>query len=308
LLRFIRNKNSKKGRGDTSLKLRKNLGVFKALKLQEQFSGVLNKMTEEYAKYNVKKADASADLTKGARIDFGGIKIPFIKITQKHFEEVCSRFEKEEPRGGFYDMSLRLIESGHNTEGALLLNATWNIATFRYYAAKFDIDKFDRAISGLYTESKTDYLGLNFEKIDFRVLKGPGKTFYDNLQDRICRTYDSLAGIKGVDYTGATKIMHLFSPNLLIPWDQFIREKYLGKKRDSGRDYIVFLNKMQEKFSHLKPCDGRTLPKCIDEFNYLTISTPMVEKLREKNQERKEHNKRMRADPMHKKLREKYRG
>jgi hypothetical protein len=265
-------------------------------------------MTEEYAKYNVKKADASADLTKGARIDFGKQASSKNKITQKHFEEVCSRFEKEEPRGGFYDMSLRLIESGHNTEGALLLNATWNIATFRYHATKFDIDKFDSAISGLYTESKTDYLGLNFETMDFRVLKGPGKTFCDDLQDRICRTYDSLAGIKGVDYTGATKIMHLFNKGLFIPWDQFIRDEYLGKRKNSARDYIVFLNKMQEKFNHLKPCNGRTLPKCIDEFNYLTISTPMVEKLRKKNQERKERNKRMRADPLHKKLREKYRG
>jgi len=227
--------------------------------LQEQFSGVLNKMTEEYA-----------------------------KLSQKHFEEVCSRFEKEEPRGGFYDMSLRLIESGHNTEGALLLNATWNIATFRYHATKFDIDKFDSAISGLYTESKTDYLGLNFETMDFRVLKGPGKTFDDDLQDKICKTYDSFAEIGGIGYTGATKIMHLFQPELFVPWDQFIRERYVGKKEISGKSYIDFLDKMKEKFGHLNPSKGRTLAKCIDEFNYIKISVPAVKKMNKEREKRAE--------------------
>jgi len=215
-------------------------------------------------------------------------------ISQKEFEKKCSEFNIIEPRWGVYDRSLNLIANNYRTEGALLLNAVWNIATFRYYSNKFDVASFDDAISKVYPIIQG--IDKKFENADFK-----------KLEPEINKTYTPLSNIGGVDYTGATKIMHLFKPDLFVLWDQYIREKYLGKtKQNSVNDYIMFLEKMQKEFGHLKAPDGKTLPKAIDEYNYVVISVPAVDKAKKDRKKIADAKKEMRKDPKYKDLVKEY--
>ena len=226
-----------------------------------------------------KAGNASADLTKGARIDFGDsqIKLPKkYKITQEHFEKKCARFDIVEPRFGFYDKARNLMFYGFKTEARLLLLATWNSSAFRYVVNEFDIRKFEDLMHSL--EPTIEKLRVKeFRKADFK-----------SLEKEVSTIYNPLSKVEGIGYTGASKLMHLDNPRLFVPWDQFIREKFdLEKDSDS---YVSFLEKMQSKFNHLKDPEDKTksFAKAIDEYNYVTISIPKVAKIRKIEEARKE--------------------
>jgi hypothetical protein len=215
-------------------------------------------------------------------------------ITQKQFDKKCAEFDVKEPRAGIYDKCLGLVRAGSASEGALFLNAFWNIATFKYYAAKFNVDEFDKLIAKIYPAIQK--INSRFEYADFK-----------SLESEIGHSYLPLSAIRGIDYTGAAKIMHLFKPELFIPWDQYMREEYLGNKnKTSVKDYIDYLEKMQKNFMGLQASEGKTLPKAIDEYNYVTISIPAVERENRKRERLNGAKKGMKKDPDYKKLKKKY--
>ncbi|MCU4139773.1 MAG: hypothetical protein MW690_000335 [Methanophagales archaeon] len=53
---------------------------------------------------------------------------------------------------------------------------------------------------------------------------------FDELANEIKEIYSKLSKIEGVKHTGASKIFHLFCPNLIVMWDDCIRRMY-GKKK-----------------------------------------------------------------------------
>jgi hypothetical protein len=119
-------------------------------------------------------------------------------------------------------------------------------------------------------------------------------------KDQIKKAFETLAAIKGVEYTGAAKILHLVNTRVFVMWDRFIsgqyaKKHYLGleivrsgfwevrKYPSSGQGYFAFLLFCQKNFGHLQsPSPRKTLAKCIDEFNYCKITEPIAANLKNK--------------------------
>jgi len=141
--------------------------------------------------------------------------------------------------------------------------ATWNFARFRYAVRTFNLVEFERETKELET------IFQKFYSKDFKTIN------FDVYFSEIKKIFNTLAGIKGIEKTGATKLMHLKAPKLFVMWDGYIRN-YYGFKKGDYRDYIAFLKLMQERFKNIKPKSGRTLAKLIDEHNYITITRPII--------------------------------
>jgi hypothetical protein len=222
-------------------------------------------------------------------------------ITIKDLSEASAEFENIERRGGFYDLARGLVERGHELEGCILLLATWNAA--RFSKVHFEID----ALRNVLTELGDDFdalAGYNIQTIELEFHR-----------DRIETIFNRLATIKGVDYTGAAKLMHLLLPELFVAWDAYIRGRNDKNERfysrlpcvftrkwclvrydESGCGYVDFLLDMQRRVRGLAYGKGnKTLPKNLDEWNYVqvTIRIQALEKAeaerREKEKQAKKH-------------------
>lgn len=203
------------------------------------------------------------------------------KISRNDFMKSIQKLRATEKRGSFYDMAINLINNCFSTEAYIIILATWNFGHFRYALRDFDINEFEREIKKLQTFIDR----MKNEKIQ--------DINFDNYKDEIEKIYTTLAQIKGVKYTGASKVMHLMNPNVFVMWDNYIRgqksKKYYQKlnifkmgywcpKRYGyeAKDYLQFLIDMQNLFGHLNHQDNtRTFAKAIDEYNYWNISRPI---------------------------------
>ena len=125
-------------------------------------------------------------------------------INQTIFNKSIQKFEKIERRTNFFNLAKKLIKSGFKIEGYLLLLTTWNFASLRYATKDFDIIKFKK------TNSKIKPAINKFRSKDFRTIK------FDNYKKEIENIYNSLSRIKGVEHTGATKLMHLAYPKVFV--------------------------------------------------------------------------------------------
>lgn len=204
-----------------------------------------------------------------------------MSITLDDVRQASARFLLQEKRGSFYDMSLDLLRRGLEVEGCLLLMATWNFARFRYAVNSFDIVSFTETLDSLHDDF--DALStFTIKDIDFEVHG-----------ERIKRIYGALAKWKGIEFTGATKIMQLKCPELFVIWDAYIRgDKPMKRYNElpcvqsgkwkyeyydtTGEGYLHFLTNMKSRFAHLNYVSDRvTLAKAIDEFNYVNVTLEM---------------------------------
>lgn len=187
-------------------------------------------------------------------------------LTQEEFNQTLIKFNELEKRGTFYPMFLNMIEKGFETEAFLFILSTWNFATFRYTMKEFDLNNFKKVVENL----KSYFIKFKDKTIE--------TINFDEYKNEITHIFNTLSEIKGIQYTGASKLMHLTVPNVFIMWDAYIR-KALGFKYGDGQDYFNFLKKMKEEFKHISKVDGRTLAKCIDEYNYVKFTlTPALRK------------------------------
>jgi len=99
--------------------------------------------------------------------------------------------------------------------------------------------------------------------------------------DDIKHIFKTLAGIKGIEVTGAPKLMHLKLPKVFVMWDRYIRKAY-GYKKGDADDYVAFLIDMQQQFADSRVDSSRTLAKLIDEHNYTKFTMPELKKARAK--------------------------
>ena len=177
------------------------------------------------------------------------------------------KFSKKESRWDFYPMFFKLMRKGFKIEAFLLMLSTWNFACFRYALRGFNLDKFKRAIKGV--EPYIKKMGKeNFDTINF-----------DKYSKDIKKMFKILSRIKGVQKTGAPKLMHLMAPRVFVMWDAYIRN-YYGFKKGDENDYFSFLKSMQEKFPNVKNFSGRTAAKLIDEHNFKLITIPALRKVK----------------------------
>ena len=193
------------------------------------------------------------------------------KVSLDELMRECRKFDKLEKRGTFYDMALTLISKGFDVEAYFLILATWNFAAFRFAVKEFDINGFKDTI-----RSKCNPI---FYRLKDKRLETVN---FDKIGNDVKGLYDVLSTIKGVKYTGASKIMHLRNPELFIIWDGYIK-KYYGFRDGSAENYIGFLKMMQEMSKGIEwNYKNKTLAKAIDEYNYVTITLPELERIRNK--------------------------
>jgi len=218
-------------------------------------------------------------------------------MTLKDLSEAGAEFEEVESRGGFYDLARGLVEKGYALEGCIILLATWNAA--RFSKVHFEIDALRNALTDL-RDDFSALAGYSIQTVDLEVHR-----------NRIEAMFNRLAAIKGVEYTGASKLLHLMLPELFVAWDSYIRgdtnerfysglpcvisKKWCLVRYDQiGCGYVDFLLDMQSRVRGLAYAkSSKTLPKNLDEWNYVqvTIRIQALEKaeaeLREKEKQAK---------------------
>lgn len=134
-------------------------------------------------------------------------------------------------------------------------------------------------------------IGKNKDKIRGVVisLKKEFETIkHCNLEDFVF-TPENIEIIKGIfdelsttvlKFTGTTKLMHGMNPNLFVMWDKGICIHYGFYPNSTG--YIHFMRRMQEEIQEILKYHskkeiirdtGVSLPKLIDEYNWLNFRT-----------------------------------
>ena len=202
-------------------------------------------------------------------------------LTTDSFIQSTEQYNELEKRGSIYNMAIRLIKNNFNIEAYILILATWNFARFRYALNNFDYYGFEETINGL---------DLYFEKLkneDFRTIN------IDHYNEEITEIYNKLSSIKGIEFTGASKIMHLKNRSIFVMWDGFIKgakaKRYydeleivkngdwkLKRYGNKPEDYLQFLKDMQERFKDISfQSIEKTFAKAIDEYNFVNITIPI---------------------------------
>jgi hypothetical protein len=204
-------------------------------------------------------------------------------MTQGEFHGVIVNFDEEETmRSALYYRALRLIEAGFVVDAHIMILATWNFARFRYVTTTFDLVAYENTIKGIAT-ALTSFGADEFMDVDLSKNK-----------DLIVTAFDELSKFRGVEFTGASKMLHLLNPRVFVMWDSAIMgwngtvpqyealdiiKSGFWKRRKfakSGLGYHEFLTLCQDKFSGLySPETRKTLAKCVDEFNYCKFTVPL---------------------------------
>ena len=217
-------------------------------------------------------------------------------ITDAKFAEAIKKIDILEKNGSFYKRAVNLINKGFEVDAYLFILATWNFARFRYVVKDFDINNFKQTIENL---------SYNFDKLKDRNSRTIN---FDEFKEDIKKIFESLSLIKGIEYTGASKIMHLKNREVFIMWDGYIKgdkpRRYYNaldivkdkdwefkKYNNTPEDYFQFLKDMQERFKNIRfQSNEKTFAKAIDEFNYVNITLP-IQEMERNNKKLKKTNK-----------------
>src|SRR5262245_13001399 len=204
-------------------------------------------------------------------------------MTQAEFDDVITTFDHEETmRSALYYRVLNLIDAGFVVEGHILLLATWNFARFRYVTPTFDLTGYEQLIQRLTAElavfGDSDFMNADLEMN----------------QLLIGRAFDELSHIRGIEFTGAAKMLHLLNRRVFVMWDsaimghggtnkeydslEIIKAGFWTRRKfpKSGKGYYEFLMVCRNRFHGLVSPEARkTLVKCIDEFNFCKMTIPL---------------------------------
>ena len=205
-------------------------------------------------------------------------------MTQDEFNRVIEMFDsKETMRSALYYRALRLISAGFVVDAHILVLATWNFARFRYALTRFDLTGYEHTIERL---SRDLSVLADHELMTVDL---------DGNRNMIVAAFDTLSRIKGIEFTGAAKVLHLLVPSIFAMWDRaimgwsqpfkdydkldIVKNGFWHKRKfgKSGNGYHEFLVTCRNRFRGLKSPDNRkSLTKCIDEFNFCTITVPLA--------------------------------
>ena len=192
-------------------------------------------------------------------------------VTLSELKEKCRKFEERERRAIFYKLALD-IKDAYPLQAAVIILATWN------WNSRFSKPKNYKEFLISLKEALNSCKPL-FDKLKDKEFRTSN---FDELANEIKEIYSKLSKIEGVRHTGASKIFHLFCPNLIVMWDNRIRGEY-GKKKCRERygikiegnnptwqDFLNFQKLMQKIFGHIDWDEKeKTLPKAIDEYNFV---------------------------------------
>jgi hypothetical protein len=173
-------------------------------------------------------------------------------------KKACEEYKRQEGRASFYDVALEIVDT-YPLQASIIILATWNSGAFRFSVNDtqnlFDLQKAIKEVDPL------------FERVERRNFKAG----FDKIGDTVKKIYSTLSKVKGVKYTGASKVMHLLNRELFVMWDTKVREE-LGYGT-TDEDYLNFLKEMHRKFKNLEwSISNKTLAKAIDEYNQVTYN------------------------------------
>ena len=178
-------------------------------------------------------------------------------VTLSELKEKCRKFEERERRAIFYKLALD-IKDTYPLQAAVIILATWN------WNSRFSKPKNYKEFLISLKEALNSCKPL-FDKLKDKKFRTSN---FDELANEIKEIYSKLSKIEGVRHTGASKIFHLFCPNLIVMWDDCIRKMY--GKNTTWQDFLNFQKLMQKKFGHIDWDEKeKTLPKAIDEYNFV---------------------------------------
>jgi hypothetical protein len=183
-------------------------------------------------------------------------------VDSEDLRKACEEFKNEEGRASFYDVALEIVDD-HPLQAAVIILAVWNTGRFRFMASDsqnlVDLKKAIEECKPLLKE------------LDGKVFK---TAKFDDIENTVKTIYSKLSHVYGVEYTGASKVMHLMNSDLFVMWDNDTREEYEFYMADET-DYFDFLKKMQDKFKDIEwNVPDKTFAKAIDEWNQVNISIP----------------------------------
>lgn len=185
------------------------------------------------------------------------------RINQSEFEETTKKYSGIETyRGDIWNRCRILLKNGYTYEAYSLLLATWNFARFRYFMNDMNPEKFIEIIE------KTEKLHKKIDSLDFKSINFNNKRQIDTIKE----LYNIFRNILGIEQTGTSKLLALRNPELFVMWDTDIRKEFKINNIAMAEHYIEFLEKMQNKFGHLKwETKDKPFAKAIDEYNYHLI-------------------------------------
>jgi len=193
-------------------------------------------------------------------------------LNKEILESKGKMFKQEEGRASYYDLALEIVDD-HPLHASIILLATWNVSRWRFMAS--DSNKLIELRDAF---ELCEPILNELKNFDIKTAN------LDQIKTPIITLYDVLSKIKGVEYTGASKVLHLRNRNLFVMWDDYIRAGYEIKEKN-GANYFKFLKRMQSDFGSIEWEDPSiTLAKAIDEYNYVEHTLPALRKLREKRQ------------------------
>ena len=180
-------------------------------------------------------------------------------VTLSELKEKCREFEEIEGKEGFYKLASE-IKDDHPLQAAVIILATWNWREFSKLKNYKDYKEFLINLKDALNSCKP-----LFDKLKDKEFRTSN---FDELANEIKEIYSKLSKIKGVKYTGASKVFHLLCPNLIVMWDDCIRRMY--GKNTTWQDFLNFQKLMQKIFGHIDWDEKeKTLPKAIDEYNFV---------------------------------------
>jgi len=194
-----------------------------------------------------------------------------LRMNKEILEKQCKNYSIREGRASFYDDAVK-IAAAYPLQASIIILAVWNMNRFRFTVndAKNLID-LRRAIKKVIPKFE------NLQEKEFRTAK------FGEIGGTVKEIYSTLSKVKGVEHTGASKVMHLLNRNLFLIWDSYMRKEYGYHKYSNEDGYLHYLIKMQDKVRNVEwdRCD-KTLPKAIDEFNFMKITYPLMRKRKRK--------------------------
>lgn len=216
---------------------------------------------------------------------------------------MSEKFEKEEARADIYPMVRYWIENGDS-----MIDKIRGVATLLYI---WNAGYYGRAKKGFSGAVAT--VGQLFSDKEFRKLENELENFdlcsinIINYKNQITEFYKCIRKHKGLGPTATSKVLHIIHPKLFVMWDDEISKKFhynhrkrgLYHSRCSGICYYEFLKDTKKEIKdvlrqvsqkEIKNASfeiagyKKTIPKIIDEFNYMQYTMP-AKKLRTRSKD-----------------------
>jgi len=182
-------------------------------------------------------------------------------MDEKELRRGSEAYERLYGGAGYYDLALDIADN-YPIQASIIILATWNTGRFRYLMA-------NNAQNLANLRNAIEECKPWFEQVKNKEFQ---TTDFDEIGEVVKRLYSKLASVKGIEYTGGSKVMHLLNPRLFLIWDAAMRKHY-GYDGHKAIDYLKYHKQVQKDVETVKwRSSDKTLPKAIDEYHFMTIT------------------------------------